>query len=1014
MLDIVKNVKFALTKELTQREENPELEGEKSDAKEGVNKDPNRTEPGEQRLKQLGEKLDVECNDNETRIVAVVGMGGIGKTFLAKKLLEKLKRKIGSHVFIESVRETSKAHGFDKLKLQKTLVDGLLPNEDIICDNENPLEVWKDHLLKKKVAVVLDDVHGKEQVNALLGNCDWIKKGSRIIITTRDKSLLKGVEMVSDIYEVPGFNDSDSLELFSSYAFDDKSCKFMELSRKFVDYTGGNPLALKALGEELLGKDKGHWEARLVTLTQRSNEKIRKELIISYDELNEHQKDVFLDIACFFRSQDENYIKTLLHCSFDADESGEAGKEVRELSDKFLIRISEDRVEMNDLIYTLGRELAISCVETIAGKYRLLPSNREEFIDALKNKEERDKIRGIFLDMSKMEEIPLDYKAFVGMSNLRYLKVYNSHCPRQCEADSKLNLPDGLEFPICNVRYFHWLKFPEEELPCDLNPKNLIDLKLHYSQIRQVWTSDKATPRLKWVDLSHSSKLSSLLGLSKAPNLLRLNLEGCTSLEELSGEILQNMKNLILLNLRGCTGLVSLPKISLCSLKILILSGCSKFQKFQVISENLETLYLNGTAIDRLPPSVGNLQRLILLDLKDCKNLETLSDCTNLGNMRSLQELKLSGCSKLKSFPKNIENLRNLLLEGTAITKMPQNINGMSLLRRLCLSRSDEIYTLQFNTNELYHLKWLELMYCKNLTSLLGLPPNLQFLYAHGCTSLKTVSSPLALLISTEQIHSTFIFTNCHELEQVSKNDIMSSIQNTRHPTSYDQYNRGFVVKSLISTCFPGSDVPQWFKHQAFGSVLKQELPRHWYEGRVNGLALCVAVSFNNYKDQNNGLQVKCTFEFTDHANVSLSKISFFVGGWTKIPEDELGKIDSDHIFIGYNNWFYIKCEEDRHKNGCVPTNVSLRFEVTDGASKVKECKVMKCGFSLIYESEGSEKVSRDATFDANSKIEESKLSETKSYKTAEYDADFYGEGAQGLETFDKLTLLNPLISEVH
>lgn len=389
MLDIVKNVKFALTRELTQREENPELEGEKSDAKEGVNKDPNRTEPGEQRLKQLGEKLDVDCNDNETRVVAVVGMGGIGKTFLAKKLLEKLKRKIGSHVFIESVRETSKAHGFDKLKLQKTLVDGLLPNEDIICDNENPLEVWKDHLLKKKVAVVLDDVHGKEQVNALLGNCDWIKKGSRIIITTRDKSLLKGVEMVSDIYEVPGFNDSESLELFSTYAFDDKSCKFMELSRKFVDYTGGNPLALKALGEELLGKDKGHWEARLVTLTQRSNEKIRKELILSYDELNEHQKDVFLDIACFFRSQDENYIKTLLHCSFDADESGEAGKEVRELSDKFLIRISEDRVEMNDLIYTLGRELAISCVETIAGKYRLLPSNREEFIDALKNKEVR-------------------------------------------------------------------------------------------------------------------------------------------------------------------------------------------------------------------------------------------------------------------------------------------------------------------------------------------------------------------------------------------------------------------------------------------------------------------------------------------------------------------------------------------------------------------------------------------------------------------------------------------------
>lgn len=254
------------------------------------------------------------------------------------------------------------------------------------------------------------------------------------------------------------------------------------------------------------------------------------------------------------------------------------------------------------------------------------------------------------------------------------------------------------------------------------------------------------------------------------------------------------MTNLIFLNLRGCTSLVSLPEISICSLKILILSGCSTFQKFQVISENLETLYLNGTAIDRLPPSVGNLQRLILLDLKDCKNLETLS---NLGNLRSLQELKLSGCSKLKSFPKNIENLRDLLLEGTTIKEMPQNISGMSLLRRLCLSRNDEIYSLKFNTNELYHLKCLELKYCKHLTSLSGLPPNLQCLYAHGCTSLKTVSSPLPLLMSTEQIHSTFIFTNCHELEQVSKNAIMSFIQNTRHLSSNDRYNRVFLLFSL-------------------------------------------------------------------------------------------------------------------------------------------------------------------------------------------------------------------------
>lgn len=207
---------------------------------------------------------------------------------------------------------------------------------------------------------------------------------------------------------------------------------------------------------------------------------------------------------------------------------------------------------------------------------------------------------------------------------------------------------------------------------------------------------------------------------------------------------------------------------------------------------------------------------------------------------------------------------------------------------------------------------------------------------------------------------------------------------------------QGFVFKSLISSCFPGSEVPPWFKHQAFGSVLKQELPRHWDEGRVNGLALCVVVSFKNYKDQNNSLQVKGIFEFTDHANISMSHISYIVGGWTKIPEDEPSRIDSDHVFIGYNNWFYIKCQEDKHKNGCVPTNVTLRFEVTNGANEVAECKVTKCGFSLVYESDEVEKGSREATSDANSKIEESKLSETRSYKTVEDNVQFSGELAQG------------------
>lgn len=104
----------------------------------------------------------------------------------------------------------------------------------------------------------------------------------------------------------------------------------------------------------------------------------------------------------------------------------------------------------------------------------------------------RDQVRGIIVDMSEMEEMPLDNQAFVGMSSLRYIKVYNSLYPRHCEARCKLNLPDELEFPKDNiVRYLDWMNFPEKELPSDFEPKNLIDLRLPYSKIISVWNCVK-------------------------------------------------------------------------------------------------------------------------------------------------------------------------------------------------------------------------------------------------------------------------------------------------------------------------------------------------------------------------------------------------------------------------------------------------------------------------------------------------------------------------------------------
>lgn len=314
------------------------------------------------------------------------------------------------------------------------------------------------------------------------------------------------------------------------------------------------------------------------------------------------------------------------------------------------------------------------------------------------------------------------------------------------------------------------------------------------------WSQD--TLKLKWLDLSYSNKLQKLSGLSQARNLQSVNLEGCTELKTVHKE-LQNMESLIFLNLRGCTSLKTLPQMNLVSLKILILSGCSNLEEFSFISQNLEELDLDGTAITGLPLAIGDFQRLVLLTLKDCEKLLSLPD--SIGDLKALQKLVLSGCSRLAAFPEvkeNLKRLKTLLLDGTDIKKLPDllhrlrvnqgqtsswshynlrewphGIYGLSSVQRLCLS-SNNFTSLPCSISYLYHLKWLDLKYCTKLISLPVLPPNLQSLDAHGCISLEKIESSSALLLAaTEQSQSTFIFTNCTKLDQLTKNGMVSYVR---------------------------------------------------------------------------------------------------------------------------------------------------------------------------------------------------------------------------------------------
>ena len=96
---------------------------------------------------------------------------------------------------------------------------------------------------------------------------------------------------------------------------------------------------------------------------------------------------------------------------------------------------------------------------------------------------------------------------------------------------------------------------------------------------------------------------------------------------------------------------------------------------------HLAELSLKGTAIKGLPLSIEYLTELVLLNLRNCQNLESLPSC--IYRLRSLEIQILSDCLKVKELPEVLENMGSLLklfLDGTALKELPSSIQHLSVL----------------------------------------------------------------------------------------------------------------------------------------------------------------------------------------------------------------------------------------------------------------------------------------------------------------------------------------------
>ncbi|CAN8221456.1 unnamed protein product, partial [Cochlearia groenlandica] len=297
--------------------------------------------------------LRLECN--EVMMIGIQGPAGIGKTTIARALFDQLSVDFQLKCFMSNLKENYGRdvvydHGL-KLCLQNQLLSTILNQKFLKIHHLGSIKEW---LQNQRVLIFLDDVEDLEQLDALAKEKTWFGPGSRIIVITEDKKILKS-HGIDNIYHVKYPSEKESLEILCLSAFKKSSvCDgFEDIAKKLVSLCGNLPLGLQVVGLSLRGENKYEWERQLTNVEFDVEHKIWNALKMGYNKLSQKNKSLFLHIAYFFNNQVIDHVETMLASSNLDVENG-----MKTLEDKSLVyKSSTGWITMHCLLQKLARKI---------------------------------------------------------------------------------------------------------------------------------------------------------------------------------------------------------------------------------------------------------------------------------------------------------------------------------------------------------------------------------------------------------------------------------------------------------------------------------------------------------------------------------------------------------------------------------------------------------------------------------------------------------------------------------
>ncbi|XP_024641828.1 disease resistance protein RPV1 isoform X2 [Medicago truncatula] len=782
--------------------------------------------------------------NDKVQMVGIHGIGGIGKTTLALAVYNSIVHQFQGSCFLEKVRENSDKNGL--IHLQKILLSQVVGEKNIeLTSVRQGISILQKRFHQKKVLLLLDDVDKEEQLEAIAGRSDWFGRGSRVIITTRDKRLLTyhGVERTYEEEEKSVFLDiaccfkgykwtrvEQILNAHYDNIMKDHIDVLVEKSLIKTSMSGNVTLhdLIEDMGKEIVrqespedpGKRSRLWSSKdIIQVLEENTGTSKIEIICPSSRI-----EVEWDEEAFKKMEN---LRTLIIMD------GQFTESPKNLPNS--LRILEHHLYpswgLPSQFYP--RKLAICKIPSYSTSFAWDDFFKKKF----KN------IRVLSFDHHKsLTRIP-DISGLVNLEELSF-----QDCVNLITVDDSVGFLGNLK----TLRAMRCIKL--RSIP-PLKLASLEELDLSQCSCLESFPPvvDGLVDKLKTMTVRSCVKLRSIPTL-KLTSLEELDLSNCFSLESFPLVVDGFLGKLKILLVKYCRNLRSIPPLRLDSLEKLDLSHCYSLESFPTVVDGL-------------------LDKLKFLSMEHCVKLTSIPSL----RLTSLERFNLSHCLSLERFPKilgEMNNITEIHLDNTLIQELPfpfQNLTPpqtlyqcncgvvylsnraavMSKLAEFTIQAEEKVSPMQSS-----HVEYICLRNCKfsdeYLSTGLMLFTNVKELHLSD-NQFKILPK------SIEKCHflQRLVLDNCEELQEIEgippclKTLSALNCKSLTSPCKSKLLNQELHEAGNTWFRLPRTRIPEWFDHQCLAGLSIS----FWFRNKFPVIALCV-VSPSTWDDSRRPVRV--------------------------------------------------------------------------------------------------------------------------------------------------------------